>query len=59
MPLQSYISAFRRRVGDGRYAALTYAARKSKPLHHCLSQARAAPAGEGKGIRQYRPNFPF
>jgi hypothetical protein len=32
---------------------------KSKPPHHCLSQALAAPTGEGKGIRQYRPNFVF
>jgi hypothetical protein len=32
---------------------------KSKPPHHCLSQALAAPTGERKGIRQYRPNFVF
>jgi hypothetical protein len=33
--------------------------RKSKPLHHCLGQALAAPTSEGKRIRQYRPNFAF
>jgi hypothetical protein len=32
---------------------------KSKPLHHGLGHALAAPTGEGKGIRQYRPDFLF
>jgi hypothetical protein len=32
---------------------------KSKPLHHSLGHALAAPAGEGEGIRQYWPNFLF